>query len=69
MLTRLMDRYEETQDGKRLRIIRYGLWGTSAEIEKRGRKFYVVHPNRKEKDFKSLAEAELYLEELRSRSR
>ena len=67
MLTRLSDRHEAGPDGQQLRIIRYGLWGTSAEIEKRGRKFYVVHPNRKEKDFKSLAEAELYLEELSSR--
>lgn len=65
MLSRLTDRYEEGQDGKQIRIIRYGLWGISAEIEKRGRKWFVVHPNRKETNFKTLAEAEVYTEELR----
>ena len=65
MLSRLSDRYEEGQDGKRIRIIRYGLGGISAEIEKRGRKWFVVHPNKKEKNFKTLAECEVYMEELR----
>ena len=67
MLTRLTDRYEEGQDGKQIRIIRYGLWGISAEIEKRGRKWFVVYPNRKEKQFKCRAECEAYLEEARSK--
>lgn len=66
MLTRLADKHYVNQHGKLYRIIRYGLWGVSAEIEKRGRKFYVVHPNGEAKDFKTLAEAYLYMEELRS---
>jgi len=50
---------------KKIKIIRYGLWGISSEIEKRGRKWFVVHPNRKEKKFKTRAECEVYMEELR----
>ena len=63
MLLRLTDRFEEMEDGKELKIIRYGMWGTTSEIERRGRKWFVVHPNKKEKQFKNLAEAEIYLKE------
>jgi len=66
MLSRLTDRYEDGKDGKKIKIIRYGLWGISSEIEKRGRKWFVVHPNGKEKKFKTLAEAEVYMEEIRA---
>lgn len=61
MLTRLADRYEDGPDGQRIRIIRYGKWGTTSEIEKRGRKYVIVHKNGKEKKCKSLEEAEVYL--------
>lgn len=65
MLSRLTDRFEEGPDGEKIKIVRYGLWGTTSEIERRGRKWFVVHPNKKEKQFKSREEAELYLEEVR----
>ena len=67
MLSRLADRFEDGPEDKKIRIIRYGLWGISAEIEKRGRKWFVVHPNKKEKEFKTLAEAEVYMEQLRAK--
>ena len=60
MLTRLTDRIDASDDGEVV-VRRYGTWGTSSEIEVRNRKFYVVHPNKKEKKFKTRAEAELYL--------
>lgn len=60
MLTRLTDRIDEV-DGKPVKVIRYGKWGTTSEIEKRGRKWFVVHPNGKEKQFKTLEESEQYL--------
>jgi len=63
MLTRLTDRIEEGTDGKQAKVVRYGMWGTTSEIERRGRKWFVVHPNKKEKQFKNRAEAELYLQE------
>lgn len=64
MLTRLTDRIEEGPDGKDVRIIRYGMWGTNAEIERHGRKFRIVQHGKKKEEFKTLAEAELYMEEL-----
>ena len=64
MLSRLTDRFEDGPDGKPIRIIRYGLWGITAEIEGRGKKWFVVHSNKKEKEFKTRSEAELYMEEL-----
>ena len=64
MLTRLTDRFEEKEDGKKRRILRYGVWGTSSEIEGRGRKkWIVIHKNKQEKEFTSLEEAGAYLEE------
>lgn len=64
MLSRLTDRFEDGPDGKKIKIVRYGMCGTSTEIERRGRKWFVVHPNRKEKEFKRRIDAELYLKEL-----
>ena len=61
-LNRLSDRFEEGPDGK-IRIKRYGMWGTGTEIEGRGKKYYVVHPNRKEKEFEKLIDAQIYLDE------
>lgn len=63
--TRLTDRIEsEGPDGGEVVVRRYGMWGTSSEIEVRGKnKYFVVHPNKKEKNFRTLAEAEKYLEE------
>lgn len=62
-LTRLQDRFEPGQDGD-VKIIRYGYWGTNAEIERRKRKFIVVQRGKKDKPFPRLEEAVLYLEEL-----
>ena len=64
MLTRLSDRVEVNAEGKSRKIHRYGLWGTSSEIESRGKKWVVVHPNKKEKEFHYREEAEHYLEDL-----
>ena len=65
MLTRLTDRYEKSDDGKEIRIKRYGLWGMTSEIENRKSKWFVVHKNKQEKQFKTRGEAEAYLEEMR----
>ena len=62
MLTRLTDKIEKGADGE-TRIIRYGMWGTSAEIEKHGRKYVVIHKNKKQATFPTLAEAEVYCKE------
>ena len=69
MLTRLEDRIETDPSGKTIKIHRYGLWGITAEIEKRNRKWVVVHKNKQEKEFPSLAESEIYLNELRAKGR
>jgi len=64
MLTRLTDRIVEQDGGKKKKIARYGMWGTTSEIEKRSRKcFVVIHKNKQEKEFPSLEEAEQYLKE------
>lgn len=62
MLTRLTDRIDIAADGSETLIVRYGMWGTMSEIERRGRKWFVVHPNKKEKQFKNRTEAEQYVE-------
>ena len=64
MVSRLQDRIEEGPNGKPIRIKRYGVWGTTSEVESRKRKWVVVHPNKKEKEFKYLEEALKYLYEL-----
>ena len=63
MLKRMADRIAAGPDGN-IRVLRYGMWGTSALIEKRCGKYYVVISSRKEIEFPSLAEAEVYLKEL-----
>lgn len=64
MVTRLTDRIEEGPNGKPIRIKRYGVWGTTSEVESRKRKWVVVHPNKKEKEFEYLEEALKYLYDL-----
>ena len=61
-LTRLEDRFEDGPDGQ-IRVIRYGMWGTTSEIEGRGKKFTVVHPNKSKKEFKRLVDAQEYLDD------
>lgn len=63
MLTRLQDRTDTDKNGKEIKIVRYGMWGTGSEIERRGRMWFVVHPNKKEKQFKNRTEAEQFLKE------
>lgn len=63
MVTRLTDRIEEGPEGKKIRIKRYGVWGTTSEVESRKRRWVVVHPNKKEKKFKYLEEALGYLKD------
>ena len=63
MLTRLTDRIDVDPDGGEMVVKRYGMWGTTTEIEVRKRKYVMVFPNKKEKTFKRLIDAELYLKE------
>lgn len=68
MITRLADRVEDGPNGK-VKIKRYGLWGTNAEIEKRGKEKYVLVNWKESREFKHLEEAEIYLQELVSMRR
>ncbi len=63
MLTRLTDRYEPGEKGE-IRIIRYGLWGTTLEIEKIGRKYWIVKGKKKMSSYETLEEAEVELKAL-----
>jgi len=63
MLTRLTDRIDVDPDGGEMKIKRYGMWGTNIEIEMRKRKCVMVFPDKTEKHFKTLTDAELYLKE------
>lgn len=65
-LTRLQDRIEKnTTGGEEETVIkRYGMWGTNVEIEKRGRYWFAVHPDKKELKFNTRDEAEIYLKGL-----
>ncbi len=64
MLTRLADRMEKDSNGKEVKIIRYGMWGVYAEIERRGRKFVVIRRGKKNEEFQTLEEAELFMKAL-----
>jgi hypothetical protein len=66
MITRLTDRIELAPGGGEMVIARFGCWGTTAEIERRGRKWFVVYPGKKKTpdQFKTKEEAVLYIEEL-----
>ena len=64
MLTRLTDRIEEDQDGTPVKVIRYGMWGTNAEIERKGRKFIVVRKGKKPEEFNTREEAEQFMKTL-----
>lgn len=61
MLTRLADKIEKTPDGKEIKIIRYGMWGTNLEIEARVGKYFVIFPSGKRESFPRLADAEIFL--------
>ena len=63
MLNRLTDRIESGPDGEYV-VARFGMWGISAEVERHKRKWIVIQPNGKKKEFKRKADAELYMEEL-----
>ena len=63
MLTRLADRIESGSNGEEI-IIRYGMWGTTAEIERHGRKFRVIHKGKKLNEFDTLQEASVLLSAL-----
>lgn len=65
MLTRLADKIEKDKDGKDVRIIRYGMWARTAEIEKRKRKFLIVCKGKTLQTFDTLEEASVYLEQMR----
>ena len=64
MLTRLTDRIEEGPDGKQVKVIRYGMWGANAEIERHGRKFVVIRKGKKPEEFKTREEAEQFMKTL-----
>ena len=61
MLTRLADRIEKDPKGKDVKIIRYGMWGVNAEIERRGRKYVVIRHGKKNVEFRTREEAEEFL--------
>ena len=61
MLTRLADRVEKCKDGKPVKVIRYGMWGTNAEIERHGRKFVVVRNGKEKESFITMEEAEQFM--------
>lgn len=66
MITRLSDRIDPAPGGGEIVVARFGCWGTTAEIERRGRKWFVVYPGKKKKEdkFKTKEEAVLHIEEL-----
>lgn len=64
MLTRLQDRIETGADGEEIVVRRYGMWGTTAEIESKEEKFRIVYPDGKYEKFKRLKDAEIRLKEL-----
>ena len=63
-LTRLTDRIEADESGGQIIVKRYGLWGTTAEIEVNGDKIIVVKGKRTLINCRNLSDAKLYLEEL-----
>ena len=63
-LTRLTDRIEEDGSGGQIQVNRYGLWGTTAEIEVKAGNITVVRGKRALQKCGSLSDAKLYLEEL-----
>ena len=64
MLNRLIDRVEEGPKGK-ISIPRYGMWGITAEVEKRGPKKWVLINGRKaEEVYRTKEEAEIRMKEL-----
>lgn len=63
MLNRLTDRIEQDAEKGEIIIRRYGMWGTSAEVESRGSYFVVKHKGNEIK-LKRLVDAEAYLKGL-----
>ena len=71
-LTRLSDRIktDETganvvdKNGNEVKIKRFGMWGTTAEVEIDGRKVEVIHHDGSRKRFKTKTEAEVYMKTL-----
>ena len=65
LLNRLADKIEHGEKDKAVKIARYGMWGPTAEIERRGpKKWTVVQKRKKDVEFKKLVDAEEYLLEL-----
>ncbi len=66
MLSRLTDRVEIRSDGKENKIHRYGMWGTTHEIEcrKRGKWVIVSKIGKVISSFRTLAEAEVELSDM-----
>ena len=71
-LTRLTDREKVDENGvvvldkngNPVNIKRFGLWGTTAEVEIDGKKVEVVQRNGSRKRFKTKEEAEAYMKTL-----
>ena len=63
-LTRLTDRIEADESGGQVIVKRYGLWGTTAEIEANGNQIKVIKGKRTLINCRSLSDAKLYMEEL-----
>lgn len=71
-LTRLTDREKVDENGmvvtdkngNPVNIKRFGLWGTTAEVEIDGKKVEVVHRNGSRQRFKTKEEAEAFMKTL-----
>ncbi len=64
-LTRLTDRIEtDKKTGEEIITKRFGIWGTTAEVDKTGRNIRVILPDKQEVKFRTLEEAEVYMIDL-----
>ena len=63
-LRRLTDRIETDSEGNEVITKRYGLWGTTVEVEKCGKKIEMIYPDGKREKYKSLEEAEVAMKKL-----
>ena len=74
-LTRLTDREKVDEngvvvtdkEGNPKKIRRFGLWGTTAEVEIDGKKVEVVHQNGSRQRFRTKEDAEAYMKTLIAR--
>ena len=64
MLTRLADRIEMNEKNEEVIVKRFGMWGTTAEVESCKDGYVVIHPNGERLKLKRLIDAEAYMKGL-----